>query len=71
MEVIEFQAESIKLKDLLKVLNLLPTGGLAKAVIKEEGVILNGQPCYIAGKKLSKGDEIIFDDYKIIITDVD
>lgn len=67
MEVLEFKSEEIKLKDLLKVLNLTPTGGIAKAIIQEEGVILNGEVCFVAGKKCHPGDEIIFDDVKIIV----
>ncbi|WP_311537498.1 RNA-binding S4 domain-containing protein [uncultured Anaerococcus sp.] len=67
MEIIEFESKEIKLKDLLKVLNLVPTGGIAKAIIKEEGIILNDEPCFVAGKKVHPGDFVIFDDYKIII----
>lgn len=57
----------ITLKDLLKVTQLLPSGGIAKAVIKDEGVIVNGEDCFAPGKKLYKGDCLIFDDVKITI----
>ncbi len=67
MEELEFQTEMITLKDLLKVSQLLPSGGIAKAVIKDEGVIVNGEDCFSPGKKLYKGDWLIFDDYKITI----
>lgn len=66
MENLEFEAEMITLKDLLKVNQLVPSGGLAKVIIKEEGVLLNDEPCYVPGKKLYKGDRVIFD--YIIIT---
>lgn len=66
MENLEFEAEMITLKDLLKANQLAPSGGLAKVIIKEEGVVLNDEPCYVPGKKLYKGDRVIFDD--IIIT---
>lgn len=66
MENLEFEAEMITLKDLLKVNQLVPSGGLAKVIIKEEGVVLNDEPCYVPGKKLYKGDRVIFD--YIIIT---
>ncbi|MDU5228855.1 MAG: RNA-binding S4 domain-containing protein [Anaerococcus sp.] len=66
MENLEFEAEMITLKDLLKTNQLVPSGGVAKLIIKEEGVLLNDDPCYIPGKKLYKGDRVIFDD--IIIT---
>lgn len=67
MKTLEYQAEMIRLKDLLKVTSLLPTGGAAKLVIKEEGVLLNGEECFIPGKKLFPGDEVIFEDYQIKI----
>ena len=67
MEVLEFKTEVIKLKDLLKATDLIPSGGLAKLIIREEGVLLNDEPCYIAGKKIHPGDEVIFDEVKIII----
>lgn len=67
MEQLEFKAEMIKLKDLLKASQIIPSGGLAKVIIKEEGVILNGNPCFVPGKKLYKGDTVIFDDISITI----
>lgn len=67
MEELEFQTEMIALKDLLKVTKILPSGGIAKAIIKEEGVLVNGEPCFVPGKKLYKNDWVIFDDIKITI----
>lgn len=67
MDIIEFNAEEIRLKDLLKATDLIPSGGLAKLIIREEGVVLNNEPCFVAGKKLHPGDEVIFDEIKIII----
>ena len=67
MEIIEFKTSEIRLKDLLKATDLLPSGGLAKHIIREEGVLLNDELCYIAGKKIHPGDEIVFDGVKIII----
>ena len=67
MDIIEFKTEEIRLKDLLKATDLIPSGGLAKLIIREEGVIVNDEACFIAGKKLHPGDEVIFDEIKIII----
>ena len=67
MEKIEFYAEAISLKDLLKATNIIPTGGLAKNIIKDEGVLLNGELCHIPGKKLHKKDLVVFDDFEITI----
>ena len=66
MENLEFETDMITLKDLLKATQLVHSGGLAKLIIKEEGVLLNDEPCFVPGKKLYKEDRVIFDD--IIIT---
>lgn len=62
MTELEFKTDLITAKDLLKVLDIAPSGGMAKRMIKEIGIIVNGAVSYLAGKKLRKGDEIIFDD---------
>ncbi|MDD7305444.1 MAG: RNA-binding S4 domain-containing protein [Peptoniphilaceae bacterium] len=67
MQEIEFKAEIIRLKDLLKKTSMLASGGMAKNIIREEGIILNGKPCFIPGKKVTKGDQVIFDHYLIKI----
>ena len=67
MDIIEFKTEEIRLKDLLKATDLVPSGGLAKLIIREEGVVVNDEISYVAGKKLHPGDEVIFDEIKIII----
>lgn len=67
MEHLEFETQMISLKDLLKASQLVPSGGLAKLIVKEEGVLVNNEPCYVPGKKLYPGDIVIFDDIKISI----
>ena len=67
MEKIEFEAEMISAKDLLNALNIIPTGGLAKHIIKEEGVLINGEVSHLAGKKSYKNDTLEFDDILITI----
>mgnify|MGYP002722765303 CR=1 FL=1 len=67
MNKVEFETEMIRLKDLLKATDLIPSGGLSKLIIKDEGVLVNGEICNIPGKKLSKGDIVIFDDTEISI----
>lgn len=67
MDNISFETKEIKLKDLLKVLDLVPSGGLAKVIIREEGLLVNGEGCFVAGRKVHPGDEIVFDDVKITI----
>ncbi|MDO4594405.1 MAG: RNA-binding S4 domain-containing protein [Tissierellia bacterium] len=62
MEKLQYEADSIKLKDLLKVTSLLPTGGMAKNVIRDGLVKLNGKVEYTCGKRLKKNDLIEYDD---------
>ncbi|MDY3005851.1 RNA-binding S4 domain-containing protein [Anaerococcus sp. AGMB00486] len=59
---IEFQTNLITAKDLLKALDIASSGGMAKHMIKEIGIVVNKEVFYEAGKKLRKGDEIIFND---------
>lgn len=62
MTELEFKTDLILAKDLLKALDIAPSGGIAKRMIKDIGIIVNGEVFYEPGKKLRKGDEIIFDD---------
>lgn len=67
MKKLEFETSMISLKDLLKATNLVSSGGLAKVIIKDQGVLVNGELCFVPGKKLYKNDQIIFEDYEITI----
>lgn len=60
MEKIEFKTEIILAKDLLKATDIAQSGGEAKHLIKEYGIIVNGDEIFQAGKKLYKGDLIEF-----------
>ena len=55
MEV-EISTEYIKLDQLLKFAGLTDTGGLAKEIIQEGLVKVNGEVCTMRGKKIRKGD---------------
>jgi len=57
----------IKLDSLLKHLNLVSSGGEAKVVINEGLVLVNGEVCFMRGKKLRKGDTVVFEDSEIKI----
>ncbi len=59
--IIEIEDEFIKLDSLLKFSGLCDTGGLAKSVIKEGLVKVNGEVETRRGKKLYPKDEIEFD----------
>ena len=60
MEKIEFKTEMILAKDLLKATDIAQSGGEAKHLIKEYGIVVNGDEIFQAGKKLSKGDLVEF-----------
>jgi len=59
-EEIPIHTEFIKLQDFLKFANAVESGGMAKTVIQEEAVLVNGEVCTMRGKKLRPGDEVRF-----------
>ena len=48
--------EFIKLQDLLKLAGLCDTGGMAKMIIQNGDVTVNGEVCTMRGKKMRDGD---------------
>ena len=58
MTDITITTEFIKLQDLLKLANLVGTGGEAKIVIQNGDVSVNGEVCTQRGKKLRPGDDV-------------
>ena len=52
--------EFIKLQDALKYSSAAETGGMAKAVIQDGEVKVNGEVCTMRGKKLYPGDKFSF-----------
>ncbi len=67
METIIIDTEFIKLDSFLKLTGLCDTGGLAKTLIKEGLVKVNGEIETRRGKKLYKGDKISFDGNEFVI----
>ena len=53
--------EFIKLEAALKFANAVESGGMAKSVIQDRLVCVNGEVCTMRGKKLYPGDQITFD----------
>ncbi len=58
---IKIDTEFIKLDAFLKLCGAVTTGGGAKAVILDGKVSVNGEICLARGKKLRKGDRVVFD----------
>ena len=60
--------EFIKLEAALKYVNATESGGMAKAVIQEGLVTVNGEICTMRGKKLYPGDKVDFDGCTYLIS---
>lgn len=60
METIVIHTEFIKLQDLLKFANLVGSGGEAKERIQAGEVSVGGEVCFMRGKKIRPGDDVLF-----------
>ena len=58
--LVNIETEFIKLEAALKFANATGSGGMAKAVIQDGLVQVNGELCTMRGKKLYPGDEFSF-----------
>lgn len=59
-EKVEIHTEFIKLQDFLKFVNAVESGGMAKVLIQQGAVTVNGGACTMRGKKLRAGDVVCF-----------
>lgn len=59
-EKISIKDDFIKLHSLLKFSNIVESGAMAKEVICNGDVTLNGEVCFVKGKKVFKGDTVVF-----------
>ncbi len=64
---LKIKEDYIKLDSALKFSSLVPTGGIAKMVILDGLVLVNGEVCIMRGKKLHKGDKVEYDGEGFII----
>ena len=61
MEIsVEITTEYIKLESFLKLANAVESGGMAKNLIQDGLVTVNGETCTMRGKKLRDGDIVGF-----------
>ena len=60
METITITTEYIRLQDLMKLSNMVSSGGEAKQLIQDGQVLVNGVPCLQRGRKLRPGDEVSY-----------
>ena len=60
METITITTEYIRIQDLMKLSNMVSSGGEAKQLIQDGQVLVNGEPCLQRGRKLRPGDEVSY-----------
>lgn len=60
METITITTEFIKLQDLMKFADMVSSGGVAKVLIQEGEVSVNGEVCLQRGRKIRPGDVVSF-----------
>ena len=60
--------EFIKLEAALKFVNATESGGMAKAVIQDGLVMVNGEVCTMRGKKLYPGDKFGYEGQSYLIS---
>ncbi|MGQ7870170.1 RNA-binding S4 domain-containing protein [Sunxiuqinia sp. sy24] len=63
----ELQTEYIELIKLLKLLRLVESGGIAKLVVEDGLVSLNGEVEYRKRAKIRVGDQIEFEGQTILV----
>lgn len=68
MTTVPITTEFIKLQDLLKLADLVSTGGEAKLRILDGEVKVNGEVCTQRGKKLRPGDIVTFENREFTVS---
>ena len=58
---VEITTEYIKFESFLKLANAVESGGMAKNLIQDGYVLVNGEVCTMRGKKLRDGDLVTFE----------
>ncbi len=67
MEKISINTEFIKLDQFLKYVNIVESGGVAKMVINDGLVKVNGEVCTQRGKKIRINDIVEFESSKFVV----
>ena len=66
-KTVSITTEFIKLEALLKLANLVGTGGEAQMLIQDGQASVNGEVCTMRGKKLRPGDTVQFQGQEILV----
>lgn len=67
MKNIKIETEFIKLEQMFKLANIVSSGGMAKEIIQNGEVLVNGEVEVRRGKKLRPGDIVEFEGEKFSI----
>lgn len=67
-DILTINTDFIKLDSFLKFANLVESGGIAKKIILEERIKVNGEICTMRGKKLYDGDVVCVPELGLEIT---
>ena len=67
MTVLPITTEYIKLQDLMKLADLVSTGGEAKLLVQEGEVLVNGEVCTMRGKKIRPGDVVGYNGQELTV----
>ena len=67
MKTVKIETPFIKLDSLLKLADLVSSGGEAKMVIQDGLVKVNGEVCTMRGKKLYPGDKAEIQDHVCVV----
>lgn len=66
-DIVTIDSEFIRLQDLLKISGLASTGGMAKVIIQNGEVTVNGEVCTMRGKKLRDGDTAAYNGVAVTV----
>ena len=66
-QTIPINTEFIKLEALLKLANVVSSGGEAKILIQDGQVTVNGEVCTQRGKKMRPGDVAVLGDVTLTV----
>lgn len=64
---IQIKTEFIRLDQLLKFSGLVDTGGMAKEIILQGYVSVNGESCTMRGRKIRPGDTVTVENEKVVV----
>ncbi len=67
IEEIKIRDEYIKLDSLLKFAGVTETGGIAKEIIADGKVKVNGEVCLMRGKKIRSSDSVVIEEIELEI----